>query len=446
MSPEQASGGEIDARSDQFSLGAVLYQLATGALPFSGTTPLVTMAKIVKGDHAPPSAKNPRLPPYLERVIERLLKGAPGERFPSVDACAEALRDGLVADGFADVDAELAAYLRDPAGYNAAAERRIVDAALAQAETARARGETARALAAAGRALAWRPDEPRALALTAGLATRSRRVALAVAAGALVVAGAGALGWRALRVKELAPSPIAHSSPSPAAATPIAAAVSPPTPTAAPATSAASSTSSPPPARAELKKVAHHAAAASATPTSTPASTAPATTAAATAAPARPVAGTVAASAPVAPARPAADAPATLAVAIAPWCDLTVDGNARGRSPTTLTLPPGPHHLVCANPVSGRRLTRDLALAPGERRELREQLYADGARPAAPRARRRLRHRRRQARVRLPPTSSPAAAASRCYKAGAEVETRWLDVPPAGCTLVDAPALACEKP
>ncbi|HEX9102058.1 MAG TPA: serine/threonine-protein kinase, partial [Polyangia bacterium] len=170
MSPEQASGGEIDARSDQFSLGTLLYQLATGALPFAGTTPLVTMAKIVKGDHPPPSAKNARVPPYLERVIERLLRAAPAERFPSVDACAEALRDGLAADGFADVDAELAAYLRDPAGYNAAAERRIVDAALAQAEAARARGETARALAAAGRVLAWRPDDARALAVTAGLA------------------------------------------------------------------------------------------------------------------------------------------------------------------------------------------------------------------------------------------------------------------------------------
>ena len=53
-----------------------------------------------------------------------------------------------------------AIYLRDPAAYNAAAEARIVEAALAQAERARARGETARALSAASRVLAWRPDEP----------------------------------------------------------------------------------------------------------------------------------------------------------------------------------------------------------------------------------------------------------------------------------------------
>ena len=203
MSPEQASGGEVDARSDQFSLGSLLYQLATGALPFSGTSPLVTMAKIVKGDHAPPSAKNPRVPPYLERAIERLLRGAPGERFPSVDACAEALRDGLGADGFADVDAELAAYLRDPAAYNAAAEGRIVAAAQAQAAGARSRGETARALSAASRVLSWRPNDATALALTAGMSARPRRLAMVAVGALLVVAGAGAIGWRALRVREL---------------------------------------------------------------------------------------------------------------------------------------------------------------------------------------------------------------------------------------------------
>ena len=410
MSPEQASGGDIDARSDQFSLGALLYQLATGALPFSGTTPLVTMAKIVKGEHAPPSAKNPRVPPYLERVIERLLKSAPGERFPSVDACAEALRDGLSADGFADVDGELAAYLRDPAGYNARAEGRIVEAALAQAEAARARGETARALAAAGRVLAWRPDEPRALALTAGLATRGRRAAAIVAAGALVVAVAGAIGWRALEVRPLA-SVRLPSPPPIAAPEPVEEALPPPR------------------SSVEPKKIAHRARAV-APPSGEP-------VVAAKDPPSPPPA--------IAPPKPAADAPATLAVAIAPWCDLVVDGAARGRSPATLTLPPGAHHLVCVNPVSQQRLTRDLTLAAGEHRELRERFYVmvyvqprlvrgdafavDGGKPAAAAA-----------------VVEPGRRRVTLYKAGAEIETRWLDVPPAGCTLVDTPRLACEKP
>ena len=118
-------------------------------------------------------------------------------------------RQGLIDDGFNDVDAELAAYLRDPAGYNATAERRIVDAALAQAERARARGETARALAAAGRVLAWRPDEPRALALTAGLSSRSRRVALMIGGGVALLSAVALLGARRLKVTEVPRPPVA---------------------------------------------------------------------------------------------------------------------------------------------------------------------------------------------------------------------------------------------
>ena len=424
MSPEQASGGEIDARSDQFSLGAMLYQLATGALPFSGTSPLVTMAKIVKGDHAPPSAKNPRVPPYLERVIERLLRTAPDERFPSVDACAEALRDGLAADGFADVDAELAAYLRDPAGYNAAAEARIVDAALAQAERARARGETARALAAANRVLAWRPDEARALALDGGPGDapaarrdrgggaslrRRRRRARSVGARCECSRRAGpAIGRRA------------RPEPAPTAMPPIERRRS---------RSRAGDDDAPPPTVAEPKKTATHQRRtrrrrrAPCGSRRSPCARRRAQSARRRAAPKRARRR----------AQPAADAPATLAVAIAPWCDLTIDGQSRGRSPTTLSLPPGPHHLVCVNPVSGQRLTRDLTLAAGERRELREQLYAmvrvqprltrgdafavDGAKPASAAAevepgRRRvtLYEARRRDRDRAGSTSRPAAA------------------------------------
>jgi len=426
MSPEQASGAEIDARSDQFSLGALLYQLATGALPFSGSSPLVTMAKIVKGEYAPPGAKNPRVPPYLDKVIARLLRSAPDARFPSVDACAEALREGLAADGFSDVDAELAAYLRDPAGYNAGAERRIVEAAQAQAEAARARGETARALAAANRVLAWRPDDARALALTAGLSSRSRRVALAVAGGLALASAVAVLGMRRLAVTEV-PHPLHVVAPQRAPQPqPLETTVPPPNATTAPATTAAATTGAATSGVATSKP--HHA----------------------RLPPPAPTGATVAAAvdpspAPVVAPKPAPDAPATLAVAIAPWCDLTVDGNARGRSPATLTLPPGPHHLVCVNPSSGRRLTRDLTLAAGEQRELREKLYAtvrvqprlsrgdafavDGSKPASAAA-----------------DVEPGRRRVTLYKAGAEVETRWLDVPPAGCTLVDAPSLACEKP
>src|SRR5205085_1969685 len=74
MSPEQARGEATDARSDLFSLGSLLYVLATGSAPFTGTQPLIIMNKISKGEHPPPMAKNPRVPRWLERIIERCLR------------------------------------------------------------------------------------------------------------------------------------------------------------------------------------------------------------------------------------------------------------------------------------------------------------------------------------------------------------------------------------
>src|SRR5207302_5887359 len=83
MSPEQARGDATDARSDLFSLGSLLYVLATGSPPFAGSQPLAIMSKIAKGDHAPPMAKNPRVPRWLERIIERCLRVDPAQRFAS---------------------------------------------------------------------------------------------------------------------------------------------------------------------------------------------------------------------------------------------------------------------------------------------------------------------------------------------------------------------------
>jgi serine/threonine-protein kinase len=118
MSPEQAAGEEIDARSDLFALGSLLYQLATGALPFVAAQPLGTLARIARGEHAPPTAKNPRVPRWLEQVIERCLQVDRAARFASAEEVVAALEAGLSGDGLRDADAELASYLRDPPEYN----------------------------------------------------------------------------------------------------------------------------------------------------------------------------------------------------------------------------------------------------------------------------------------------------------------------------------------
>jgi serine/threonine protein kinase len=74
MSPEQARGHEVDARTDLFSFGIVLYQMVTGRPPFHGADSASILASLLRDTPESPSALNTEVPPSLEEILSRLME------------------------------------------------------------------------------------------------------------------------------------------------------------------------------------------------------------------------------------------------------------------------------------------------------------------------------------------------------------------------------------
>jgi serine/threonine-protein kinase len=195
MAPEQIEGRDCDARTDLFSLGTVLYLLATAELPFTGSNPHQLLKRIMDGEFRDPLQVRPAIGNRLAAIIRKLLELAPVDRYQSATELERDLTAFVAEMGMDAPDEALAQYLAEPAGFPAAFRTRCIERLIELGERAQKRGERPLALDYYNRVLALDDGNDRVLNAVQRLGRRSalRRVVLrggaAVSVLALVAAG-----------------------------------------------------------------------------------------------------------------------------------------------------------------------------------------------------------------------------------------------------------------
>ncbi len=127
MAPEQFAGRQIDARTDVFALGALLYFITTGHLPFEGAT-VDDIYRNLKSTRVRPAVElNPILSPGFCDLVERCLESRPKDRFQSIEEMRAQLLSILSSHGVTEVRQELALYEESPATYGLEQRQRSVD-------------------------------------------------------------------------------------------------------------------------------------------------------------------------------------------------------------------------------------------------------------------------------------------------------------------------------
>ena len=198
MSPEQALERPVDARSDLFSLGTLLFHMVTGRLPFSGTNPSVILRNIIEGNRSEVLEVQPGVSPRLAMVVERLLQVDVESRYESAEQVrqelASLLKEVQLSPG--DADWDIPAFLAEPDHYELKLRIHLDRVLLEHGRKSLDEGDHLGAQRMFNRLLAFDPNHPQVLELLSSLhqpreEPRKRAAALTLSAvlAALLAAG-----------------------------------------------------------------------------------------------------------------------------------------------------------------------------------------------------------------------------------------------------------------